>query len=235
MGTGIKTKLKQELAHQDTLPLESMDDIKEKMPTLHSKSQSMKIRLRIYSIESAVKRPGGEFGKWVNLIDIDADNEDLAMLEKLPLRTKQTFLFRLTVFNNMCDKIVSWNVKGIVSVEARSLQKYAGNCCQGTLTAILNHTSNTKLAPKSVSTCFQAKSPPSTEYQDATNQEPHGTNMFDTKEDSQDSSLQETDGSQDAPKISPQVMSTRSTNIKKRLSANDADAKPVKRFLKNQE
>ncbi|KAG9415057.1 hypothetical protein AC1031_008483 [Aphanomyces cochlioides] len=175
----------------------------------------MKIRLRIYSIESAVKRSGGEFGKWVNLIDIDADNEDLAMLEKLPLQTKQTFLFRLTVFNNMCDKIVSWNVKDIVSVEASSLQKYA--------------------APKSVSTCFQAKRPPSTEYQDATNQEPHGTNMFDTKEDSQDSSLQETDGSQDAPKISPQVMSTRSTNIKKRLSANDADAKPVKRFLKNQE
>ncbi|KAG9401168.1 hypothetical protein AC1031_009924 [Aphanomyces cochlioides] len=159
-----------------------MDDIKDKMPTLQSKSQSMKIRLRIYSIESAVKRSGDEFGKWVNLIDIDADNEDLAMLEKLTLQTKQTFLFRLTVFNNMCDKIESWNVKDIVTVEASSLQKYAG-----TLTAIVNHTSNTKLAPKSESTFFQAKSPPSTEYQDATNQEPNGTTMFDPKEDSQDS------------------------------------------------
>ncbi|KAG9409160.1 hypothetical protein AC1031_019422 [Aphanomyces cochlioides] len=209
MGTRIKAKLKQELAHQDTLSLESMDDIKEKYRHCNP-NQSIKIRLRIYSIESAVKRSGDEFGKWVNLIDIDADNEDLAMLEKLPLQTKQTFLFRLTVFNNMCDKIVSWNVKDIVTVEASSLQKYAG-----TLTAIVNHTSNTKRAPKSVSTFFQAKNPPSTEYQDATNQEPNGTTMFDPKEDSQDSTLQETDGSQDAPKISPQVMSTRSTYIKK--------------------
>ncbi|CAK4527829.1 unnamed protein product, partial [Aphanomyces euteiches] len=125
MGTRIKTKLKQEIVHHDTLTLESMDSIEEKMLTLQSKSHSMKIRLRIYSIEPAVKLLGGEYGKWVNLIDIDADDEDLAMLEKLPLPRKQTFLFRLTVFYYMCDKIVSWNVKDIVSVEASSLQKYA--------------------------------------------------------------------------------------------------------------
>ncbi|KAG9399019.1 hypothetical protein AC1031_012454 [Aphanomyces cochlioides] len=232
MGTKIKNKLKQELAHQATLPLESIDDIKQNIPaTMQSKSLSMKICLRVFNIESAVKRSGDEYGKMVNLIDSDADEEDFDMIQKLPQPKRQAFFFRLTVFNNMCDKIASWKGNDIVTVEANSLQKYGGDCCQGTLSAIVNHI---KITNKQVPAIFQPQAAKSTQDYDTMTQGPH-TAVVDSNEDSQETIMPDTDGSQDPPKTASQSMPTRASNVKKRSLTNDTDRKPTKRSAKHQD
>lgn len=227
MGPRVNDKLKEVLALQDLPPLETVEEIDQKIsPKDPPKGFSLKVRLRIFSIDKANKKNGEEFGKVISLIDADANDDTVALLNSLLLSKRLKFIFRLTVYKNMYSKIEAWRINDIVTVEAKSLQRY-GVLCQGILATAIDHTKQVKAN----TLMFQ---PPEYLIQDL--QEPtiqgHGQNEI--TDESQDSVLHETDGSQDTTQpIQPSmVTSKRSVASKKRPATNDVDPKVTKRQVK---
>ncbi|CAK4080259.1 unnamed protein product [Aphanomyces euteiches] len=141
MSTQVNIKLKADLARLSGPPLESIESISESIPDVKPpKSDIITVHLRIVKIEDAVKRATGEkFGTYVYLIDLDADDESLDTVQKVPYLVEQKYYFRLTVFKDASTKIQAWSTNDIVTVQTCYLQKYRGNCCQGTLSNVLDH------------------------------------------------------------------------------------------------
>ncbi|KAH9107570.1 hypothetical protein AeMF1_017129 [Aphanomyces euteiches] len=129
MSSQLNIKLKADLARLSGPPLESIESISESIPDVKPpKSDIITVHLRIVKIEDAVKRATGEkFGTYVYLIDLDADDESLDTVQKLPyLVVEQKYYFRLTVFKDkfklgqpmilsLFKHVISKNIEEIVA------------------------------------------------------------------------------------------------------------------------
>ncbi|KAG9409217.1 hypothetical protein AC1031_019475 [Aphanomyces cochlioides] len=117
MSSQVNIKLKADLARLSGPPMESIESISEAIPDVKPpKSDIITVHLRIVKIEDAVKRATGEkFGTYIYLIDLDADDETLDTVQKLPYLVEQTYYFRLTVFKDARAKIQVWSTNDIVT------------------------------------------------------------------------------------------------------------------------
>ncbi|CAK4711807.1 unnamed protein product [Aphanomyces euteiches] len=211
MSSQVNIKLKADLARLSGPPLESIESISESIPDVKPpKSDIITVHLRIVKIEDAVKRATGEkFGTYVYLIDLDADDESLDTVQKLPyLVVEKKYYFRLTVFKDASTKIQAWSTNDIVTVQTCYLQKYRGNCCQATLSNVLDHEKHVFNLPTSL--IRQTKQ----------------------TEEKEEHVLVMTDTSQDAPdEVKPSATTKRGPA--KRSATNDTEYKPAKKQNKH--